>query len=271
MKTKKLRFLALLLSVLLMASMLPPSTFADEPADELTQETIDRVYDEVLTGEITSTEDVLRVALAQYEARQTTTYGMRSGDNPDENENELPTISQVIESSTDEDGVTTVLIADSTLVVTDDDTVIGKYYLRQSKILDAYSIAAVHTAYFYYKTATNGLYDTVKEAKLSHMATTLYYNSSFSATKLEHYYILDNNGIVDNEEGTLVASFNNPAERTYSTTVGCAEWEDLRPTTSDAVPGFATRAIIYYGATALPITLVIKLEGGALYPSGTWS
>ena len=107
MKTRKPRFLALLLSVLLMASMLPPSTFADEPADELTQETIDRVYDEVLTGEITSTEDVLRVALAQYEIQNINTAFARSSINTAaQNSNSSITFTQPVEIPSENDGET---------------------------------------------------------------------------------------------------------------------------------------------------------------------
>ena len=274
MKTNKLRILSLLLSVLLIASMLPPSVIAEEPTDELTQETIDRVYDEVLTGEITSTEDVLRVALAQYEARQTTTYGMRSGSNANETEGETPTITQIIETITDENGVTTELVADTGLLVVDEngeETSTVQLYRNGFNSLDAYSITATHTVYFYYRNHFNGLIFDTEEVKLARVKTTLYYNSSFSATKLEQYYFVDTNGISDSD-GLLMHTVNNPAENMgYYATTSQANWEDLITDDSDMVPGFTCRAVFYYGSASKEITVEIVKNYNGIISDGTWT
>lgn len=57
MKTKKMRFLALLLSVLLMASMLPPSVFATQPNDTLSaKETLAKLHADEFMPNYASTD-----------------------------------------------------------------------------------------------------------------------------------------------------------------------------------------------------------------------
>ena len=261
MKTKKLRFLALLLSVLLMASMLPPAAFADEPADELTQETIDRVYDEVLTGEITSTEDVLRVALAQYEARQTTTYGMRSVGSITENEDEVPRITQVIESTLDKEGNTISFVADTALLVTDEEgnMVTLRHANQDFIVLNDYNITAQHTVYYYHKFP---LYEGDNAyVKIYKQVTTLQNNSTYLANKIRHEYRPfepDSGGYVTRYKQT----FYTPVTGTYTTYPNPAEPYPLDWVISyyGDPGGFESVVYIYCGTKYYTFGNVIKWD-----------
>lgn len=246
-----------MLSILLIASMLPPSAFADEPADELTQETIDRVYDEVLSGEITSTEDVLRVALAQYEANQSTTYGMRSGGDPDTTDDEVPRITQVIETTQDEYGNTVLTIADTGILATDStgETIVSDNLGNQAvKSFSEINIVAYHTVYYTYKHSELPLFET-DDVLVYKQTTKLIANGSTLPTKLEHKYISVING---NSHCTFSQTFLYPSMNTIITSYPSGEnvgWEPLDATTK---PGFGSIAVIYCGSDTYEIGIDIN-------------
>lgn len=262
MKTKKMRFLALLLSVLLIASMLPPSAFAeetaDEPTGELTQETIDRVYEEVLSGEVTSTEDVLRVALAQYEARQTSTYGMRSADNTSENDDELPRITQVIETTQDEDGNTALLVADTALFATDESgsTIVSENLGNQ--VINSFSginIVAYHTVYYTYEHQELPPFYPRNHVLVYKQTTKLVNNGATLPTKLIHEYWSPVSGV---PQCTYTKTFSSPSFNTTYTSYPSGQnviWEDLARSN---YPGFGSKAIIVYGSVEYEISIDIN-------------
>ena len=86
----------------------------------------ERVYAEVLSGEITDQEDVLRVALAQYEERENGRARMSGTDEVDDN----LTITQVLDSHVNEKGHIIENIVTTDLLVLD----------RESKLARANSI-----------------------------------------------------------------------------------------------------------------------------------
>ena len=220
MKTKKLRFLALLLSVLLMASMLPPSALADEPADELSQETIDRVYDEVLSGEITSTEDVLRVALAQYEIYHSNTINSRSAESNVGIGDELPRITQTIDTFQDEEGYTILLIADTIILARDSD---GTDMTTDRLVNYGYAnfenlyLSLQHAVYYYYKFKPDSLDYTENAVKMYKQTTRLYnYNGVANVSNIVHEYYIPYYDIVPQVEYDQV--FTSPTTNTTYTT-----------------------------------------------------
>lgn len=226
MKTKKLRFLALLLSVLLMASMLPPSTFADEPADELTQETIDRVYDEVLSGEITSTEDVLRVALAQYEIQNINTAFARNISGQPASDPDAPvTFYQTVNVPTGVDGETQEALAITGLLIVDENgrSVTANDFIYYSGTvtdkMDNYEIYASHTMYVIESpTNPNDSSDRTQYVCVHSVKTVITNGTTVPLTKLVQRYADCKYpvAVVEGDSAYCERTVNNPTSGTYT-------------------------------------------------------
>ena len=191
-------------------------------AQETEEEKIVRVYNEVLTGNITNVEDVLDVAFEQMEmmedADNATTYGARSLDDGSSLQ-----ITQVIDKSVDEAGNEEGTVAVTGLLLVDEDgrsVSAGEY--RQERLnttqtegsLSAYSIRATITIYFEVRD-TSTQYNGASTVKLKHMRTRLYYDSSYTATMMRHIYIGDKYGMGDAKEVREQSWIYSPTAGTY--------------------------------------------------------
>ena len=101
MNTQNKRLICVFLTVAMVISLFVPAVHAEDSVMELSGDTIERVYEEILTGDITNEEDVLKVALAQYSDKLQSgmvTCGARTMSPVDGEENTTPIISQVLEA-----------------------------------------------------------------------------------------------------------------------------------------------------------------------------
>ena len=260
MKLTNARILATLLSLLLIVFCAIP-THASEPTDELTAEVIERVYSELLTGNITSTDDVLRVAVAQYEANHPSSYGTRSIGSSENDGNQLPRITQVVETAQDEDGFTTVLIADSGILLTDENgtTITTNQLINQGyNTYSQYSITAYHTVYYYYRYQQNGDELPFEEdhVKCYKMTTVVYYGSNYQATKLEHIYGPEV-GPIPNPQ--LINVYYYPSHSTtYTDYTPNAAWIDA--STNANHEGFSSMAVIYIDGRIMEIPVEVDSD-----------
>lgn len=265
------RILCLILGILLIVPLLPLEVGAVEDSGVPSEEVTERVYEEILTGNITNEEDVLRVALAQYASQPQSaiaTYDARSMNAAvEEEENITPLISQVLEKTTDENGVTTLLVADTGLLVTDADgdaVYTDKLYNSSTGSLSQYSITATHTIYYYYRYGANGLYFTDEQVKAYKMTTRLTYGSTYNATLLEHYYYTTGSGV---RVGSYTSPVGATLYTTYPSNATTVTWMDAW---THPYPGFSSQAKVYYGTKILEITIdVHALYEGPEY-DGYW-
>lgn len=273
MKKTKKSILCLLLSLLLTVSFFPIHASAAESSEELSQETIDRVYNEILTGNITNKEDVLKVALAQYEnCTQATpaTYSVNSsGPNSPDGENTSPTITQVLETTTNEDGTITKLVADTGLLVVDESgypVYTDRLYERSFESLEDYDITARLTVYYYFRYKSDGIIMEEMEVKIHNMSTVLFYLGDYQATKLETYYSFKKDGSALPTQ-YLQASYTNPApNKVYTNTPSQAAWQWAW---DHPYPGFSCAAYVYYGSKLLEVFVNVNAIDGPDY-DGTW-
>lgn len=258
MKHKLLSFVLLLAFLL---STVPSTGVSANDYDNPSDATVARVYEEILSGNITSEEDVLRVALAQdAERAASASNNSRSATQFTDTDDSSPMISQVLETTTDEDGNVIYLIADTGLLVVDENgEFVNRHYLRTTESFDNLDITARHTVYYYYK------FDEFAGdpyVKLHQMSTLLLYEGTTRATKLQHIYYL-------NWSPTVVATYNNPTQsNVYINSYSGADWE---PVSDYSAPsGFSTGAYIYYSNSQY---VEIKIDvniGSAGSPTGYW-
>lgn len=188
------KLLSLLLSVLLILPLFALPSYAAESPDpvaaELSSDTVARVKEEVLTGNITNHEDVLKVALAQYEAATKARTYSRSATPIDEN---APlTITQLVDSTTDENGVTIETIAKTSLLVLDENgrsannMLYRSYHMSNSNGLNQYSVFATHTMFV--ETRTNDPIAHTETVCVTKMETVLVYGTAMKASGLLHRF-----------------------------------------------------------------------------------
>lgn len=266
----KRRLLSLFVAILLVLPMALPAAAATGNSDELSDATIERVKQEVLSGNITDEEDVLNVALAQYASRaQSAAYGARSGStaagtSASIDGEDVPSITQVIEETTDENGAITRLIADTGLHVTDASgrtVTIDQLYLQDTFSLD-YSITATHTVYFYYKYDSDPL-TSENYVKFDRMVTALFYGAN-PVTQLKQYYCVDVNGI---PQQYLEQTVTNPTSGArYSCTSSHAAWEY---SFDHPYPGFSTLVLVTCNGVTQEFSMDINSVNGMDY-TGTW-
>ena len=132
------------------------------------------MYEEILSGNITSEEDVLRVALAQDIARTaSTSNNSRSATPSTDTDDFSPMISQILETTTDEDGNVIYLIADTGLLVSLLDEEAGED-LRANRNLGVYKGA---------------LYENIVAEALTKSGYSLYYYKREDSTLEEDFFI----------------------------------------------------------------------------------
>ncbi len=256
--------LSLILAVGFIFSVTQPLYAAATENDIPSDSTITRVYEEVLSGNITNEEDVLRVALAQDISRTASASdNSRSITQPDDTDDSSPMISQILETTTDEEGNTIYLIADTgLLVVNENGEQVNRHYLRTTRTFSDLNITARHTVYYYLKLADIFDYGMVKLYRMSTMIT---YGGSTRASKLEHYYHYDHTPY-------LIGGYTNMSQsREYIDTYSAADW--VSASDEDASAGFGTSVRIYYEDDGETKHKVISIDVTAAYafdPDGSW-
>lgn len=171
-----------------------------------------------MTGNISNHEDVLKVALAQYEATEKARTYSRSSTPIDE---DAPlTITQLVDSTTDENGVTTETIAKTALLVLDGNErsvsalELSQCHLSGSGGNNTYSVYATHTMYAETRRGTPSNPSATEDyIRISHMTTVLTYGTAISAGSLLHRY-------ADSNDYAEYDSIYEEAPMTYNPTAG---------------------------------------------------
>lgn len=160
---------------------------------QLTAATISRVKSEVLSGNLTNQQDVLRVAWSEYQARQARASTLQKS-----SVSAVPdsfTITQVVDTVVDpKTNSTKNLVASTALIVVDDN--LEQITPSRVPVLDTeedhisfltYDVYATHTAYFWSETSGDLLDDI--EITMQRMTTQIFYQSSTTViTTLQHKY-----------------------------------------------------------------------------------
>ncbi len=262
MKHKLLSFVLVLAFLL---STVPSTGVSANDYDNPSDATVARVYEEILSGNITSEEDVLRVALAQdAERAASASNNSRSATQSTDTDDSSPMISQVLETTTDEDGHLVYLIADTGLLVVDENgEAVNRHYLRTTETFDDLDITARHTVYYYLK-----LSDALgnPQVKFYRVSTMVFYSGTERATKLNHYYCYAPSGI---PQDYLIGTHTNLSDSSvYTNTYSSADWRTIRPDSN--YPGFGTKAHIYYESNKYKSISIDVNDLTYIDPTGTW-
>lgn len=160
---------------------------------QLSAATISRVKSEVLSGNLTNQQDILRVAWSEYQARQARASTLQKS-----SVSAVPdsfTITQVVDTVVDpKTNSTKNLVASTALIVVDDN--LEQITPSRVPVLDTeedhisfltYDVYATHTAYFWCETSGD-LFDDI-EITMQRMTTQIFYQSSTTVnTTLQHKY-----------------------------------------------------------------------------------
>ena len=257
------KFLSSLLSVLLILPLFAlPSYAAENPGPitaELSSDTVARVKEEVLTGNITNHEDVLKVALAQYEAATKARTYSRSSMPIDE---DAPlTITQLVDSTTDENGVTTDTLAATSLLVLDENgsPVSANSYFLYYKMTstggnNTYSVYATHTMYAV-GMQNNPTFET-DTIRVDRSTTVLTYGTSIGASSLQQFYA-DSCDVIDLDSTTdsSTVTYNPIAGRNYTF------YPDSRYIPRYNLGYIQTSVRIIVGTSTIEIASILPLAG----------
>lgn len=256
--------LSLILVIVLIFSAILPLYAAANENDIPSESTITRVCEEVLSGNITNEEDVLRVALAQDISRTASASdNSRSMTQTADTDDSSPMISQILETTTDEEGNTVYLVADTgLLVVNENGETVNRHYLRTTRTFSNLNITARHTVYYYLKLEDIFDYGMVKLYRMSTMIT---YGGTTRASELEHYYHY-------NYTPYLIGRYINISQsREYIDTYSAADWVTVSSDYASA--GFGTSVRIYYEEDNTTKYKEISIDVNSTYaldPDGSW-
>ena len=208
---------------------------------------------------------MLRVARAQDIARTTSaSNNSRSATQSSDTNDSSPMISQVLETTTDEDGHLVYLIADTGLLVVDENgEAVNRHYLRTTESFDDLDITARHTVYYYLK-----LYDafSAPQVKFYQVSTMVFYSGAVRAIKLNHFYCYAPNGI---PQDYLIGTHTNLSDSSvYINTYSNADWRTIRPDSN--YPGFGTTAHIYYTNSKYETISIVVNDSTYTDPTGSW-
>lgn len=190
-RTTKRRIIASALVSIIAFSFIVFPVSAEEA--QLTAATISRVKSEVLSGNLTNQQDVLRVAWNEYQtrkARASTFQETAMSNVPDSF-----TITQVVDTVIDSETMSTKsLIASTALIVVDENlnqvtpSRVANLVTQDDHIsFITYDVYATHTAYFWSETSGDLLDDI--EITMQRMTTQIFYQSSTTViTTLQHKY-----------------------------------------------------------------------------------
>lgn len=241
------KLLCLVLVALLMTSGVFAMTVETAEAKKAIVET--RVKKELLTGQVTCSEDVIRVALEHCDA-PIAEDGMTACIDADGRIQ----VTQFLNAEEVKAGATIQEIAVTQLVVVDanGDEVINKS-LRDSGGLNKYSVFATHTG-----TYSLSLAPMAKKLliKVKSMSTTLTYGTSMTASKLVQEYIVAEDGASESVKQS--STVNSPiAGKAYSF-IPNAAW--YNPVTGHPSGFIGTHAKIYVGSDNFELTTALPFS-----------
>lgn len=256
----KNRLIALFLTTVLILAPFAVFPVQAESNAAPCDETVERVKNEILTGNITDTQDVLDVALSQRYTTPTT-YHMRSINGTAPTEDESLKISQVIEATQNADGSQSGVLAVTGLLVVDENgrsVSASEYeYYRMSDNtqegnLDSYHIYATQTIY-----VTFCFYDSEFDTatlEIDHMKVSLIYEGTHRASRMRQIYADEADYIGYDTITEYQTWILDPAPTTYTFT----------PTRSRPLPIGSTQlqglAEIRYGNTTMTIATIFPTD-----------
>lgn len=225
----KKHILPLLVAVLFIISISIPTFAADMTTQEETEaERTERVYEEVLTGNITNQEDVLEVALAQYLASGSYNPNSRAV-----TDNAPLNITQVLDVKTDDEGNTVEkTVACTALIVLDNEgrsisaTEFANYHKSTTGNSQTYGIYATHTMYAQTRSTDPDNTSLIDEhVRVVKMTTSFVQTSIYTPTKIvqNHYACRDAVGLDEIFESK---TFSNPTAGTTYTYTPSVFWVD---------------------------------------------
>lgn len=187
----KKRVIASVLMLIIAFSFIVFPVSAEEA--QLSAATISRVKSEVLSGNLTNQQDILRVAWSEYQTRQARASTLQKS-----SVSAVPdsfTITQVVDTVVDpKTNSTKKLVASTALIVVDDNleqitpSRVSNLVTQEDNIsFLTYDVYATHTAYFWSETSGDLLDDI--EITMQRMTTQIFYQSSTTVnTTLQHKY-----------------------------------------------------------------------------------
>lgn len=190
MKTRIRRHAALFLCLLFVVSFTSVGVHASDPTPTVSNETIARVHEEVLTGNITNHEDVLAVALAEYMSKPRTMAATLSEDS-----DEPLKITQLIDETTAPDGTPISTYASTALLVLDEEgrsvnaTEYYNHHMTGNGGDSGTQIFATHTTFVTAKcTDPTNPFSTQRFFKITSMNTIITCGTAIQATKMQQSY-----------------------------------------------------------------------------------
>ncbi len=215
----KHRILAMILALLIAFGATHMAFAAETPSDstEISEECKERVYEEVLTGNITNHFDVLKVAVSQLPA--TAAYSTNS----DNNEEDELVIRQKLDSVIKPDGSIETTYAATTLLVVDQNgnkasaTSVLLYvgHIEHSGGINEYSVYATHTMYLKVRSADPDNMFAQLFLQLDRITTKLTYGTAIGAASLVQDYEVFYALLAD-ENKHLTKTYSNPSAKTYT-------------------------------------------------------
>ncbi len=254
MKKSVAKMLLIALIALFINTSFPSVEAAERiTSDSVSSSTLNRVCDEILTGEITKIEDIFCVASAYMDAGL-----LQSGITASINKDGRLQIMQLIDLKTanlqsiheKSDVAVSVL-----LVLNPDGTeASGTQYLQDSGGLNEYSVFAVHTAYFDMR--ENSFFDPI-EVRMTTISTRLIYGTQMTASRLVHSYSAEQNRLDDSQESRTFASVNSPVQgRDYTNSV-YSSWYSV----GKGLQGYlSSKAVISVGTTSFTLSTYNNLD-----------
>ena len=246
------KLLCLVLVALLMTSSVFAMTVETEEAKKAIVET--RVKKELLTGQVTSSEDVIRVALEHCDAPIA-----KDGMTASIDEDGRIQVTQVLNTAA-KSNTTSKEIAVTKLVITDPNGVeaantIYTDYVRNSGGMNEYSIFATHTSY--YSIDVSPMWESLK-VRLSYMTTTLTYGTTIKASKLQQVYGVQNDAFTADLPQYSAVISSPEAGKAYSYTPSTRKW--YSPTTVNVNGRIETRAIITVGSQTFDVKTSLEFK-----------
>lgn len=247
MKSK--RFLAVCIAMCCMFASTGMASAAE--VHETEAERRERVFEEVLTGNITSDEDVIAVALEQYEAKK-----QRALLSDEKVEDDYLSITQVVGERVNENGVPVEDIVSTGLMIVDEN-------MRRIPVDQIVSGSGQLSQYSIYATMKVSLVNDTQEstAKLKYIETTLNYGTQMKAGSLEQFFWYSSDYIgdtVDVKKKTSNPKANFPY-RYYPTYTGEVFWLNINC-------HFSAVSVIKAGTSTLNMKYMISKWN----PQGAW-
>lgn len=182
---KKLFALCVMVGFIVIPCIKSDASVSSDVKKEYEKELEERVFEELQTGQITSEEDVIRVALQQYQERKKRSTRI-SGQEADIDES--LSITQVLDHKEDENGDISENIMSTNLMVLDEDN-----NIMNARVMDAFNTDkyAEFGSYSIYATMTVSVSRDIgpeyNKVRFNCFDTTLYYGTAQKATSLVQF------------------------------------------------------------------------------------